>query len=75
MHCDHIAFMSPESRVMFQSLKYSWQTAPCTSYDNRYPINQGHVFFFVFHLELTPFSDGQLSNVSARPTVFNWEKY
>ena len=41
----------------------------------RQPINQGHVFFFVFHLELTPFSDGQLSNVSARPTVFNWEKY
>ena len=42
--------------------------------DNRDNINQGHVFFFVFHFELTPFSDGQLSKVSARPTVFNWEK-
>ena len=34
-------------------------------YDNRDPINQGHVFFFVFHFELIPFSNGQLSKVSA----------
>ena len=39
--------------------------------DNRDPINQGHAFFFsVFHYELTPFSDSQISKVSARPTVF-----
>ena len=43
--------------------------------DNRDPINQGHAFCFVFHFELTPFSDGQLSKVSARPTVFNWNTY
>ena len=43
--------------------------------DNRDPINQGHVVFLVFHVELTTFSDGQLSKVSARPTVFNWELY
>ena len=42
-------------------------------YDNREPLNQGNVFFF--HFELTPFSDGQLSKVSARPTVFNWNTY
>ena len=29
--------------------------------DNRDPISQGHVFFFVFHFESTPFSDGHLS--------------
>ena len=39
--------------------------------DNRDHINKGHVFFLVFHFELTPFSDGQLSKVSGRPTVFN----
>ena len=44
-------------------------------YDNRDSINQGHVFFFAFHFELTPFSDGQLSKVSVRPTVFNREKH
>ena len=43
-------------------------------YDNRDPINQIHVFFFVFHFELTPFSDGQLPKASARPTVFNWTR-
>ena len=37
-------------------------------------INQGHVFFCI-HFELTPFSNGQLSKVSARPAIFNWEKY
>ena len=31
--------------------------------------------FFIFHFELTPFSDGQISKVSARSTVFNWENY
>ena len=41
--------------------------------DNRDPNNQGHAFFFVLNFELTSFSDGQLSKVSARPTVFNWE--
>ena len=41
--------------------------------DNRDPINQGYVFIFVFHFELTPFSDSQFSKVSARRTVFNWE--
>ena len=44
-------------------------------YDNRDPINQGHAFFFAFHFELTPFSDGQFSKVPAQTTVFNWEKY
>ena len=44
-------------------------------YDNRDPINQGHVFVFAFNFELTSFSDGQLTKVSARPTVFNWGKY
>ena len=44
-------------------------------YDNHEPINLGHVFFLVFHFELAPFSDGQLSETSARPTVFNWENY
>ena len=43
--------------------------------DHRDPINQGHVFFFLFHFELTPFSDGQLSKVTARPMVFNCEIY
>ena len=43
-------------------------------YDNRDPIDRGHVFLFVFHFRLTPFSDGQLSKVSARPNVF-WETY
>ena len=42
-------------------------------YDNRDPINQGLVYFLSVHFELTPFSDGQLSNVSVRPPVFNWE--
>ena len=42
-------------------------------YDNRDPINQGHVLFFAFHFDLSPFSDGQLSKVSAQPTVFNGE--
>ena len=28
-------------------------------YDNRDPINQGHVFFFVFHFGLTTFSEGE----------------
>ena len=64
------------ARVVFQSLERSWQTALYTYLcDRRDPINQGHVFFFVFHFELTRFSDGQLSKVSARPTVFNWEIY
>ena len=44
-------------------------------YDNRDPMNQGHVFVFVIHFELTPFSDGQLSKVSARPAVFIWKNY
>ena len=39
--------------------------------DNRDPTSQEHVFFVVFHFELTPFSDDQL--VSAQPIVFNWE--
>ena len=43
-------------------------------YDDRGPINQGRVFFFVFNFELTPFSDGQLTKGSARPTDFNREK-
>ena len=43
--------------------------------DNRDHINQGHVFFFVLHFELAPFSDGQPSKVSARNTVFTWETY
>ena len=42
-------------------------------YDNRDPINQGRVFFVVFHFELTPSSDGELPRVSARQTVLNWE--
>ena len=42
-------------------------------WDNRDTINQGQVLFFVFQFEVTPFSDGQLSKFSARPTVFNWE--
>ena len=43
--------------------------------DNRDHINKKHLFFFLFHFELTPFSDGQLSKVSARPIVINGEKY
>ena len=43
--------------------------------DNRDHSNQGHVFSFVLHFEVTPFSNGQLSKVSARLTVFNWEIY
>ena len=43
-------------------------------YDNRDTINQGHVFFFIVHFDLIHSSDGQLSNVSARPTVINWKK-
>ena len=68
MLCDHRAYMSPEScsKVLGTASK------PC---DNRDHINQGHVFFFVFHFDLTPFSGGQLSKVSARPTVFNWKNY
>ena len=62
-------------RVVFQSLKYSWQTAPYTSTTIATLSTKGTYFFFDFHFELTPFSDGQLSTVSARPTVFNWEKY
>ena len=42
---------------------------------NRDPVNQGHVFFYVFHFEWISFSDDQLSKVSARPTVFNSEIY
>ena len=61
-------------RVVFQSLKYSWQTAPYTSTTIATLSTKGTYFFFDFHFELTPFSDGQLSTVSARPTVFNWEK-
>ena len=37
--------------------------------DNRGPVNQERVFFFVFHFELTPFSDGQLSKVSTQSIV------
>ena len=52
MLCDHRAFMSPEScsKVLRPADK------PCHHCDNRDPINQEHVFFFVFHFELTPFS-------------------
>ena len=66
-------FLCHPSRVSNSSV----QLANCAIYlcDNRDPINQGHVFFFVFHFEVTPFSDGQLSKVSGRPTVFNWEIY
>ena len=42
--------------------------------DNREPINQGHVFFFVFHFDLTPSSDGQLSKFQLDPR-FSTEKY
>ena len=43
--------------------------------ENRDPIDQGHALFRVSHFELTPLSDGQLSKVAARPTIFNWEMY
>ena len=71
MLCDRKAFTSPEScsKVL---IKYSWQTAPYTSATIA-TISQGHGFFFVFHLELTPFSDGHPSKLSVRPTVFIWE--
>ena len=57
--------------------KYEVQLANRAIYlcDNRDHINQGHVFFFVLHFELTAFSDDQLSKASARPAVFNREKY
>ena len=60
-----------QSRVRKSQVQLA--TRPKYQYDNRDPINHGHVFFFVFHFELAPFSDGQLSNVLARPIVFNWE--
>ena len=43
--------------------------------DNRDPINQEHVFFFVFHFELTFFLWWPALISSARPTVFNWKLY
>ena len=39
------------------------------------PYQPREVFFSVFQFELAPFSDGQISRVSARPTAFYWEKY
>ena len=72
-----ICFVITESfyvvRLVFQSLKYSWQTAPYTSTTIATLSTKGMFSFLVFHFELIPFSDGQLSKVSARPTVFIWK--
>ena len=60
-----MCFVTPEfsvARVVFQSLKCCWQHDAIYPCDSRDRINQGHVFFFAFHIELIPFSDGQLSS-------------
>ena len=68
MLCDHGAFMRqrrvPNGKPRHIPLRQSLPYQPT-----------GNVFFFVCHFELTPFSGRQLSKVSARPTVFNWETY
>ena len=67
MLCDHSFYVAI---VLFQSLEYSCQTVRQSR-----PYKPRACFLFVFHFELTPFSDGQLSKVSARPTVFKLDKY
>ena len=62
--------MSPESfsKVFFQLANRAIYLC-----DNRDHINQGSALLFVLQFELNPFSDGQLSKVSARPSIFNWK--
>ena len=70
MRRDHRAFMSPESCSKVFSTDGKPRHIPLRQ---SRPYQPRACFLFVFHFELTPFSDGQLSNVSARPTVFNWK--
>ena len=70
MFCDHRAFMSAESSFKVSSAVSKPRYIPLTIATLS---TKGMFSISSFQFESAPFSDGQRSKVSARPTVFNCE--